>query len=198
MATKVVAIVGTYRKGGVTDSAVDAVLAGARGSGADVTKVYLLDQNIEFCRNCRACTQQQGPVRGKCVIEDDMESILAQIEAADVLVLGAPVNFFNVTAVFRKFLERLAGYVYWPWSARSPAERNPAKRKKAVLITSAAMPAFFIPWATGAPRALKTTANTLGAKTVGKIIIGFAAQTPDAAISERILLRARRLGQHLA
>jgi NAD(P)H-dependent FMN reductase len=198
MAAKVVAIVGTYRKGGVTDSAVDAVLAGAKEAGADVAKIYLLDQHIEFCRNCRACTQQQAPVRGNCVIEDDMESILSQIDAADALVLGAPVNFFNVTAVFRIFMERLVSYSYWPWSAKAPAVRKPTKQKKAVLVTSAAMPTFLIRWATGAPRALKATANVLGAKSVKKIVIGFAAQKPEAELPKRVLLRARKLGQQLA
>ncbi len=198
MAAKIVAIVGTYRKGGMTDSAVDAVLAGAKDAGADITKLYLLDEHIEFCRNCRTCTQLPGLEHGECVIEDDMRSILAQIEAADALVLGAPVNFFNVTAVFRRFMERLVVYAFWPWTAKGPAMRNPLKRKKAVLVTSAAMPSFLIRWATGAPRALKDTANILGAKTVGKLLIGFAAQKPEAEISERVLLRARKLGQQLA
>ena len=88
MATRILAVLGTYRRGGVLDSIVDEVLAGARERGAETEKVYLLDKHVEFCTNCRSCTQQPGPVRGKCVIEDDMESILTQIEAADALVLA--------------------------------------------------------------------------------------------------------------
>lgn len=68
MARKVVAIVGSYRKGGTVDTAVDAVLAGAREHGAETKKIYLIDQHIEYCRNCRSCTQDPGETRGKCVI----------------------------------------------------------------------------------------------------------------------------------
>ncbi len=120
MAKKVVAIVGSYRKGGTVDTAVDAVLAGARERGADTNKIYLLDQHIEYCRNCRACTQAEGMARGECAIHDDMAAIFDEIESADAVVLGSPVNFYNVTAVFRTFLERLLGCVYWPWGQASP------------------------------------------------------------------------------
>ena len=91
------------------------MLAGARAHGAETSKIYLIDQHIEYCRICRNCTQEQGAVRGECVIEDDMEAILTEIDRADAMVLGSPVNFYNVTAVFRTFLERLVGVGYWPW-----------------------------------------------------------------------------------
>ena len=61
---KITAILGTYRKGGVIDSAVDEILAAAREAGAETTKIYLIDRHIEFCTNCRACTQQEGDRRG--------------------------------------------------------------------------------------------------------------------------------------
>ena len=68
--TRVTAIVGSYRKGGIIDSAVDEILAGARKEGALVSKILLIDRHIEFCTNCRTCTQQPGPQRGKCIIDD--------------------------------------------------------------------------------------------------------------------------------
>ena len=57
---KIIAIVGTYRKGGVIDTAVDEILASAREADAEVSKVYLIDRHIEFCTNCRSCTQEPG------------------------------------------------------------------------------------------------------------------------------------------
>ena len=104
---KVVAIVGSYRKSGIVDSAVDAILAGASAKGAETRKIYLLDKRIEFCTNCRCCTQMEGEQRGRCVQRDDLESILAEIQSANAIVLGAPVNFYNLNALFRRFMERL-------------------------------------------------------------------------------------------
>lgn len=196
---KVVAIVGSYRRGGATDSAVDAVLDGARRAGAETRKVFLLDQHLEFCRNCRKCAQPDGFERGKCDRQDGLESILQEIEQADALVLGAPVNFFNVTAVFRQFMERLLGYAYWPWGSRfGPQQRRKSLTKKAVLVTSAGMPALWIPWMTGAPRALKVTARVLGAKPVGKLWIGRVPAQPHPSLSARDRSRAVRLGSKLA
>ena len=78
MANQIVAVVGSYRKGGTIDSAVDAILEAAEAKGAETAKIYLREQRIEFCTNCRGCTQSAGPARGKCVQQDDLESVLSR------------------------------------------------------------------------------------------------------------------------
>lgn len=196
--SKIVAIVGTYRIGGITDQAVDAVLEGARQSGAKVRKISLIDQHIEFCRNCRMCTQQPGPARGECVHDDDLDFILREVESASGVILAAPVNYYNVTALFRRFMERLIGYAWWPWGQRGPTLRTLARTRKAVLVTSASLPGFLIPLATGAPRALKLTAKMVGARPVGQLWIGGAAVSPDQQLTPRLRARALRLGKKLA
>ena len=197
MGRKVVAIVGSYRKGGRVDSAVQAILEGAREKGAETHTIYLTEKHIEFCTNCRSCTQAPGPERGSCVQQDDLNSILNEIEQADAIVLGSPVNFWNVTAIYRRFLERLAGYVYWPWGNPAPAQRNKVRTRKAALVASSAAPGFCIPLLTGAARALSATANIFGAKTVGRLWIGFSAMKPDQPLSRHTLARARRIGLRL-
>jgi putative NADPH-quinone reductase len=198
MSKKVVAIVGSYRKNGVIDRGVEAILEGAREKGAETQTIYLADQHLEFCTNCRQCVQNPGVERGKCVLEDDLESILTQIEAADAIVLGSSVNFYNATALFRKFMERLLGYYYWPWGHHVLTMRNKLKPRKAVLVASAAIPGFLISIATGAPRALRVAANLLGARQVGALWIGQTAGEPHPPLSARTLGKARRLGQKLA
>jgi hypothetical protein len=88
MSSKVVAIIGSYRKGGTIDTAVEAVLEGAREKGAQTHTIYLTDQHLEFCTNCRQCTQTPGEERVKCAQQDDLESILKEIEAADAMCLA--------------------------------------------------------------------------------------------------------------
>jgi hypothetical protein len=196
MASRIVAIVGSYRPGGTVESAVDAILAGAAARGAEVSRILLADRPIAFCTNCRACTLRPGAVRGACVQEDGLAAILAEIETADALVLASPVNFYNVTALFRRFMERLVGFAYWPWEQPSPAIRNRELPRRAVLVSAAAMPGPFIPVATGAPRALKVTAKALGAKTMGTLWIGLAGG--GKGLSGRTRDKARRLGERLA
>ena len=191
-------MVGSYRKGGTVDNAVEAVLEGAREKGAETVTFYLSEKHIEFCTNCRKCVQEPGEERGKCAQQDDLEPMLEKIEAADAVVLGSPVNCYNVTAIFRRFLERLLGYSYWPWKQPTPKFRRKKTTRKAVLVASSAMPGFLIPLVTGAAKALRLTAKMLGAKTVGKLWLGLVAGEPHHELSAKDRERARDLGRKLA
>jgi multimeric flavodoxin WrbA len=198
LSKKVIAIVGSNRKGGTTDRVVEAVLAGAREKGAETHTIYLADQKLGFCTNCRQCTQTPGVERGKCVLNDDLEAILAKIEAADSMVLSSPVSFYNATALFRRFLERLVGSVYWPWGQNSPKARSKLQPRKAVLVSTSAMPGVMIPIFTGTAKALRVAAALLGAKPVESLWIGLSANEPHPPLSARTLSRARQAGMKLA
>jgi multimeric flavodoxin WrbA len=200
MKKKVVGIVGSYRKDRVTDNAVTAVLEGASHAGAETKKIYLVDKHIEFCDNCRACLQEkniQGS-RGKCVHNDDMEDILTEIEQADAIVLGSPINVSTVTALMKRFIERLIVYAYWPWRAKVPKMRTKQKTKKAVIVTSSACPAFIgrvlMP---NALSVLKAGANCVGAKVVKKLYFGLVASEQNAGLAPKGIDKARRAGMKL-
>ena len=201
MAKKIVAIIGTYRKGRVIDTAVSEVLRGAEAQGAETQRIYLLDKHIEFCTNCRSCTQEKDAGRrGTCVQKDDMEEVLQAIDAADGIVLGAPTNFFNVNALTRRFIERLVPYAYWPWNAKAgPKYRVARPDKKAVTVTSTACPAF-LAWLLipGPRKALKIAAKTVGAKVTQSLCFGLVAQTPEATLPEKDRRKAYRAGEQFA
>lgn len=198
MGRKIVAIVGSYRKDGTIDTAVETILAGARERGAATHTIYLTEQHIEFCRNCRECMQEPGTERGVCPQQDDLRPILEEVEAADVVVLGSPVNCGNVTAIFRRFMERLVSSAYWPWGLAAPRRRKKLLRRQAVLVASSAMPGIFIPLFTGTLGALRNAAKMLGAKPVKTMCIGLAAGEPHFVLPKRTLARARRIGLRLA
>lgn len=193
---KVLGIVGSYRKKGYIDAAITEILAAAETEGAQTQKIYLQDRHIEFCTNCRACLQEPGTHRGRCVLEDDMDSILQEVESADALVIGAPVNYGNINALTRQFLERCVCYGYWPWDAATPKPRNPVQRKKAVLVSSSAAPAFMGRWMSGALPALKDLAKMLGAKPVGVLWMGLV-KPKEVKLSDKIRKQAQQLGQKL-
>ena len=194
----VTAIVGSYRKGGTVDTVIDALLDAAREAGAETTKMYLIDKHIEFCTNCRECTQQEGPGRGACPLEDDISAVLDAIEISDALVLGSSINFYTVTAVMKKFSERLLCYAFWPWGMLRPKMRNKKRDKRAVVVISSAAPSIMTRLLTGAVRLMKDAAAMLGFRTTGVLTIGLAATTPKMQPSPRILKQARRLGRALA
>ena len=194
---KVTAIVGSYRKGGIIVQAVGEILAAARETGAETTTISLMDKHIDFCRNCRACTQSEGSGRGVCAIKDDLDAVLREIEASDALILASPMNFGTVTAVTKRFIERLICLVYWPWGQMAPRNRIREKSKRAVIVTASSAPAFVYWFISDIVGLLKTAAGLLGAKTVGVLFIGLAAGKQQPELGERQRRRARRLGKKL-
>jgi len=119
MGKRILGIVGSYRKNDTIDSLVSEVLSSAEERGTETEKIYLLDKQIEFCTNCRTCTQRRETERGECIHRDDMPGILDRYDASDGIVIGAPVNCFNLNALIRRFMERLVCFTYWPWGNRA-------------------------------------------------------------------------------
>ena len=194
---KVIAIIGTYRKGGIVDTAVDEILGSAAEQGAEVSRIYLTDVHIEFCTNCRACARQPGQNRGMCPIPDDMSAVLDRIEQSDAVVLASPMNFWTVTAIMKRFIERLVCYAYWPWGMMAPKVRNEEKTRRAVVVASSAAPAFLARLTTRMVGLLKNAAALLGAGTVGVLFIGLAARKEHPDIGSRARRKARSLGRKL-
>lgn len=194
---KVTAIVGSYRKGGIIDKAIDVILASASEEGAEVTKIYLIDKHIEFCTNCRACMQQERLSRGACVIADDMNTVLNEIERSDAIILASPMNLGTVTAVMKRFMERLVCYVYWPWGVNVPKVRNKQKQKRAIVVASSAAPALIARLSTQIVGQLKNASSLLGARPIGVLFVGLAAREQRQEIGERSRKIARCLGKKL-
>lgn len=194
---KVLAIVGSYRKGGIIDTAVDEILSSAREEGAQTGKIYLIDKHIEFCTNCRTCTQKEGLKRGKCVIDDDMSSILDEIEGSNAIVFGSPINFGTVTAVMKVFIERLVCFSYWPWGMNAPKVRNNRKHKHALVVASSAAPSLMARLSSPIIKLMKEAAGLLGASTIGVLFIGLAAREKQQNIGKKARKKARQLGKKL-
>jgi len=196
--SKVLAINGSYRENGHTDQAVEALAQALEAAGAEVEIIILRDYPIEFCLNCRACTQAPGVVPGECPQHDEMQTLIAKIERADCYILAAPANFGSVTAIFKRFMERLAGYAYWPWDVNGPQYRKAqSPKKKALLVSSSAAPAIIARWFFGTDKQLKMTAKTLGAEVVGSLYTGMIAKEQHPKLAEGVRAKIRLLAGKL-
>ncbi len=183
---KILALNGSYRDGGITDQAINCMAQVIRAQGAEVEVINLRDYPVNFCLNCRECTQHPGASPGKCVQNDDMEMLISKIEQADGYILASPTNFGTVTAVFKRFMERLIVYAYWPWDANVPRLRKKdIPKKKAVLISSSAAPAFMGRYFCETLKQLRKTAVTMGANPVGTMFTGLIAKSPTPELPEK-------------
>ncbi len=195
--THVLAINGSYREGGAIDQAVAAAAEAVQASGGTVEIINLRDFPIEFCLNCRHCTQSPGEAPGECVHPDGMRELIAKIEAADGLVLASSTNFSSVTALFKRFMERLIVYAYWPWGAHAPRPRKTKAGKQAVLIASSAAPGWMGLVFSSTVRQLKKTAKIIGAKPVGSVCLGLMSRQEQPSLSARDRRRVQAMAGKL-
>jgi len=192
--SRILVINGSYRDDGITDQAVAAAIAALNGSGVETEIINLRNYPIEFCLNCRECTQQPGESPGQCVLDDGMQDLIDKIEASQGFILAAPTNFGSVTAIFKRFMERLVAYAYWPWDKPYPQFRKAkAPRKKAMLISSSAAPALMGRWLFGSSKQLRMAAQTIGAEPVGTLFTGMTSTDKHRQLPQKTLTRARAM-----
>jgi multimeric flavodoxin WrbA len=102
---KILAVVGSPRKGGNTDILVGKVAEGAKSKGAQVDTLWLADLNIRECDGCLVCW------KGKpCNKRDDMLGIYPKIIESDAIIFGTPVYWYGPTALMKCFIDR---FVYF-------------------------------------------------------------------------------------
>jgi multimeric flavodoxin WrbA len=195
--TQLLAVNGSYRENGAMDQAVQLAAQTATEAGATIEIIHLRDFPIEFCRNCRHCTQVPGETPGECVQQDDMQELIRKIEAADGYILASPTNFYSVTALFKRFMERLVVYTYWPWGSRAPKARRKKATKKAILIASSAAPGFMGRMLYATLDQLKVTAKTIGAKPIGSVFVGSMSLQEHPKLRDKVQERVRTMVREL-
>ncbi len=97
---KVLAIYGSPRENGNTAKMMASALS-AFPEEADIHKIYLGTLNISGCGPCRECK-----TTGNCVIDDDMQGVFKELLWADIILMGSPSEFGDVTALLKMLMER--------------------------------------------------------------------------------------------
>lgn len=102
MKPKILAIIGSHRKDGNSYSLVKAVL---ESTGVDCEIVQLAEKHVEFCNLCGQC------IDNDCVLEDDVNGILAKMKSGHGFVFAVP-KYLDAPSKFLAFLERLNTVVH--------------------------------------------------------------------------------------
>ncbi len=109
---QVTVFVGSAHKGGATSRAASLFLENLASYG-DVRGeiVVLSDYDIGVCRGCKNCTNR-GEER--CPLEDDRDVLIGKMMASDGVVFASPNYSFQVSAIMKIFLDRLAFLFHRP------------------------------------------------------------------------------------
>ena len=117
---KIIAVCGSPRKGN-TEFALKRMLTKLEERGHKTRLILLREKRIQFCDGCLSCDKT-----GKCKLRDDMQIIYSQLEESDLIILGSPNYFNNMSGMMKNFVDRLLPLYY----------KNKLEGKKTVAVIS--------------------------------------------------------------
>lgn len=104
---KILGLVGSPRQGGNTHIIIDKVLEGAQDKGFQTEKIWVNELDFTYCAGCMDCRKT-----AKCETEDDVQKLVAKIDEADAVAVGAPVYGNHLPGHFKMLFDRLTGIMH--------------------------------------------------------------------------------------
>ena len=99
---KVIVISTSLRRGSNSDILADKFIEGAKMAGNEVEKISLVGKTIQFCKGCFGCQKL-----GRCVINDDVNDIMAKVMKADVVVWSTPIYYYEMSGQMKTLIDRM-------------------------------------------------------------------------------------------
>lgn len=130
---RLIAVCGSARKHGNTAEMLHQVIKGAKSVGAETEFVNLFDLNFKDCIGCYSCKLKNSKSYGHCVVDDELKPLLRRIEESDVIVLGSPIYYGNLSGQMRSFTDRLL-FQYLDYGGTSTGPK-PKDFKTALVAT---------------------------------------------------------------
>lgn len=131
------ALCGSPRKKGNTNTVVEWMAEGARKADAEVEIIDVAKLNYK-ANGCTACMGCKKSAKYECVIDDEATPILARIPEGDVIVFATPIYFFGPTAQLKMFLDRM--YSLFKVNEKTGEFIHPLKGKTFALIATSGGP----------------------------------------------------------
>jgi multimeric flavodoxin WrbA len=128
----VLGLQGSPRKKGNTNFLLSEFMRAAEKLGAQTQTIEVVKKNIVPCKELIVCEK-----KGFCPIDDDMKhEIYALLRRAEVVVVGTPIFFYNMTAQMKALVDRCQ--TFWArkyiFKLKDPAQ----KRRRGFLLSVAA------------------------------------------------------------
>ena len=130
-------------KKGNTNILTEAFLGGIEKSRKDIsiTRVFTNELNIKDCSGCFSCWNKTP---GKCIFNDDMETVLENYIEADIIIYATPLYHFGMTAQLKRLIERTLPinkpYMVKIGNQYIHPSRYEKKEQKHILISNCGFP----------------------------------------------------------
>ncbi len=164
------------REQGNTEQLLEKVFSGARQLGAETELYRVADKNIQPCDGCGSCHKTE------CHIQDDMQELYSKMLAADGIVFGTPVYFYNITAQGKTVIDRTI--------ALSGPGRNLANKVGGIVVVGGSL---------GLVDAVKDLYFYMATRQMipANFVAAYAASKGDVAKLEKCLKASENLGKQM-
>jgi hypothetical protein len=188
---KLLAIAGSPRRNGNTDTLLAQAIAGARSEDAEVDHVVLSRLKVAPCIACNRCFDT-----GRCAVADDFQELCEKTLDADGIMLASPIFFMHLTAQTKAFVDRFQCV----WARRDVLhERLPLPpgggRREVLFLSTAGWSRTRFDCALLTVRAF---AATIDAKLVSKLCVNSIDDRGEVQQQPGLLEQAYELGAALA
>lgn len=187
---KVLAVAGSPRRGGNSDTLLQQAIAGAQDAGATAELAVLSQLNVHPCAGCERCFAD-----GRCVVDDDYQALYDKVLEADAIILASPVYFTNVSGWTKAFVDRFQCL----WALRFVLKRPvplPAggEKRRAIFLATAGSASTRFECTLSTVRAMF---STIDATWIGSLCVNNIDQRGSVAQHPDLLAQARDLGARL-
>ena len=188
---KILAIAGSPRRKGNTDTLLDHAIAGARSAAVEVERVILSRLKIAPCIECNRCFET-----GRCAVKDDYQTLYDKTLEADGIMLASPVFFMNVSGHTKAFIDRFQCLWALRYVLDRPVPLPPGGvRRRAIFLSTAGSSRTKFDCTLSVVRAFL---GTIDAKLVGTLCINAIDDKGEVGEHPEILDKAHALGVLLA
>lgn len=102
---KVLAVNGSPRKGGNTESLIKMVFKELEEAGIETELLHIGNKSIHGCTACAKCWENKDE---KCVVKgDEVNEYIQKLKEADAVILGSPTYFANMSSELKAFIDRV-------------------------------------------------------------------------------------------
>lgn len=106
---KILVMNGSPKEQSDTMTLTNAFLQGINAEGTSEVKVISsYRKNIQFCTGCLSCWFRQD---GHCVLEDDMNAVLDDMAASDLIIWSFPLHYHGMPASLKAILDRTIAFL---------------------------------------------------------------------------------------
>jgi|LSQX01.2.fsa_nt_gb multimeric flavodoxin WrbA len=122
---KIIGLCGSAAPKSSTKKLIEAALEAAMEKGAAVEYINIAKLNIKGCLGCNECKKDQ--TKFCSILNDDMTGLYAKLNEADVILLGSPIYFGDISGQSKCFVDRMYAFL-------GPAGSKLKKGKKAAAL----------------------------------------------------------------